>query len=66
MKEGKVQPLEMARTFNNGIGMILIVDPNKVDEVIEVIQALGEQVYRVGEVVVEEGVQMRNLHIWAS
>lgn len=66
MKEGRVQPLEMARTFNNGIGMILIVDPDKVDEVIQVIQASGEKVYRVGEVVTREGVEIRNLDTWAS
>lgn len=65
MKEGGVQPLEMARTFNNGIGMILIVSPDKVDEVIQTIQAPGEQVYRVGEVVAGEGVEMRNLDAWS-
>jgi len=65
MKEGGVQPLEMARTFNNGIGMILIVSPDKVDEVIQTIQASGEQVYRVGEVVAGEGVEMRNLDAWS-
>ena len=66
MKEGRVQPVEMARTFNNGIGMILIVDPDKVDEVIRVVQASGEEVYRVGEVVAGEGVEMRNLDSWTS
>lgn len=64
MKEGRVQPLEMARTFNNGIGMILIVDPDKVDEIIQVIQSSGEEVYRVGEVVPGEGVEMRGLDSW--
>ena len=66
MKEGAVQPLEMARTFNNGIGMILIVDPGKVDEVIQVIQASGEDVYRIGKVVAKEGVEIRNLETWTS
>ena len=66
MNEGRVQPLEMARTFNNGIGMIMIVDPKRVEEVIQVIQASGEKVYRVGEVVAGEGVEMRDLDIWTS
>lgn len=66
MKEGGVQPLEMARTFNNGIGMILIVSPDNVDKVILTLQASDEQVYRVGEVVAEEGVEMRNLDVWSS
>lgn len=66
MKEGGVEPLEMARTFNNGIGMILIVSPDKVDEVIRTIQVHGERVYRVGGVVAGEGVEMRNLDAWSS
>ena len=65
MKEGRMQPLEMARTFNNGIGMILIVARDKVDEAILTLQASGEQVYRVGEVVIGEGVEMRNLDAWS-
>jgi len=64
MKEGRVQPLEMARAFNNGIGMILIVSPDKADEVVQTVQASGEQVYRVGEIVAREGVEMRNLDTW--
>lgn len=66
VKEGGVQPREMARTFNNGIGMVLIVSPDKVDEVIQSIQASGENVYRVGEVVAGDGVEMRNLDAWSS
>lgn len=64
MKEGGVQPLEMARTFNNGIGMVLIVSRDKVDDAIRTLQASGEQVYRVGEVVIGAGVEMRNLDTW--
>ena len=66
MKEGRVQPLEMARTFNNGIGMVLIVSRDKVDEAIRAIQASGEQVYKIGKVVAGEGVEMRNLDTWYS
>ena len=66
MKEGRVQPLEMARTFNNGIGMILIVSPDNMNEVTQMIQASGEQAYRVGEVVAGEGVEIRHLDAWAS
>ncbi|TDL28228.1 aminoimidazole ribonucleotide synthetase [Rickenella mellea] len=63
MKYGNVQPLEMARTFNNGIGMILVVDPGKVKDVVE---ALGSEVYRVGEVNDRSGVEMKNLDTWAA
>ena len=61
-----MQPLEMARTFNNGIGMVLIVSRDKVDEAIRAIQASGEQVYKIGKVVAGEGVEMRNLDTWYS
>jgi len=66
MKEGGVQPLEMARTFNNGIGMILIVSPDNMDEVVQIIQASRERAYKVGEVVAGEGVEMRHLDAWSS
>ena len=66
MKEGGVQPLEMARTFNNGIGMVLVVSLDKADEAIQTLQASGEKVYRIGEVVTGDGVEMRNLDVWSS
>lgn len=65
MKYGGVEPLEMARTFNNGIGMVLIVAH---ENVAAVQKALGQgpaEVYRIGEVVAQTGVEMRNLHTWS-
>jgi len=65
MKHGRVEPLEMARTFNNGIGMVIIVGRNQLDEAIQALQAAGEaEVYRIGEVTIESGVEMRNLQTW--
>jgi phosphoribosylamine--glycine ligase/phosphoribosylformylglycinamidine cyclo-ligase len=66
MKEGGIQPLEMARTFNNGVGIILIVSPDKVDEVVQTIQASGEEIYKVGEVTTGQGVEIRNIDTWSS
>ncbi|KAI0080341.1 phosphoribosylamine--glycine ligase [Panus rudis PR-1116 ss-1] len=63
MKHGDVEPLEMARTFNNGIGMVLAVDPTRVDEAIK---ALSGTVYRIGEVTSQAGVEMRGLEGWSS
>lgn len=65
LKYGGVEPLEMARTFNNGIGMVLIVAR---ENVAAVQKALGQgpaEVYRIGEVVAQAGVEMRNLHTWS-
>ncbi|KAF8913056.1 bifunctional purine ADE1 [Gymnopilus junonius] len=66
MKTGNVDPLEMARTFNNGIGMVLVVDPGQVDEVIQALQTSPSAVYRIGEVTDRPGVEMRNILRWAA
>ncbi|KAF9477520.1 aminoimidazole ribonucleotide synthetase [Pholiota conissans] len=66
MKHGNIAPLEMARTFNNGIGIVLIVSADKVDEVIEALKAGPSAVYRIGEVTAKPGVEMRNVLTWAA
>lgn len=54
-KMGKVENLELARTFNCGIGMVVIVDAAKADEAIASIKASGEEnVYVLGKVVDRE------------
>ncbi|TFY63131.1 hypothetical protein EVJ58_g3439 [Rhodofomes roseus] len=64
-RHGGVAPLEMARTFNNGIGMVLIVDPKNVDEVIRLLREAGEpDVYKIGAVTAASGVHMQNLDAW--
>jgi len=66
MKRGRVDPLEMARTFNNGIGLIVIVGKNYVDEALKVFQKNGgAPVYVIGEVTEGSQVDMRNLDHWA-
>ena len=66
-KQGNVAPQEMARTFNNGIGMVLIVDKEKVDEVRKVILATGEpDVYTIGAITGTPGVDLRSLESWSS
>ncbi|KZT05833.1 aminoimidazole ribonucleotide synthetase [Laetiporus sulphureus 93-53] len=65
MKHGGVEPLEMARTFNNGIGMVLIVDAGNVNRVIQALNDAGEtRIFRMGEVTGQSGVEMRNLGAW--
>jgi phosphoribosylamine--glycine ligase/phosphoribosylformylglycinamidine cyclo-ligase len=66
MKNGGVEPLEMARTFNNGIGLVLVVASNEVEAAIATLQGSQAEVYRIGEVVAETGVEMRNLHTWSA
>jgi phosphoribosylformylglycinamidine cyclo-ligase len=46
--QGNIEPEEMARTFNCGVGMALIVSPGDVSDVM---QALNDQdVFRIGDV----------------
>jgi len=49
--QGSIEPGEMARTFNCGIGMVLAVAPDKAREVAVDLEANGEVVSRIGEVV---------------
>jgi phosphoribosylamine--glycine ligase / phosphoribosylformylglycinamidine cyclo-ligase len=64
-KHGNVASLEMARTFNNGIGMVLIVAAENVDRVVEKLKGGPAEVYKIGEVTSDPGVDMRNLEKWA-
>ena len=50
-----IAELEMLRTFNCGIGMIAIVEPDKVDEVVRVFTDAGETVAQLGIVIPAEG-----------
>jgi phosphoribosylformylglycinamidine cyclo-ligase len=50
-RNGPVASDEMARTFNCGIGMAMVTDPARVDEVEDALRAAGESVYRIGRIV---------------
>ncbi|WP_326533368.1 phosphoribosylformylglycinamidine cyclo-ligase [Pseudorhodoferax sp.] len=45
-----IDDLEMNRTFNNGIGMVLVVAPEQADAVAATLAAAGEQVHRIGRI----------------
>ena len=40
----------MLRTFNCGIGMIVVVDPRKAQAVMKVLRRCGEKVTPIGEI----------------
>ncbi|MDR6850947.1 phosphoribosylformylglycinamidine cyclo-ligase [Sphingomonas sp. BE123] len=48
--QGNIEPQEMARTFNCGIGMIAVVAADRADAVAAELEAAGETVHRIGSI----------------
>ncbi len=48
--QGNIEPGEFARTFNCGIGMVLLVSPSDVKGVTEQLEKAGETAFRIGHV----------------
>jgi phosphoribosylformylglycinamidine cyclo-ligase len=53
--QGNIEPEEMARTFNCGIGMVIVVDESEALSLIGALTEVGETVYRIGHIA--EGVK---------
>ncbi len=49
-KLGGIAQSEMDRTFNNGLGMILVVGKKEVDKISAALKAIGERCFMVGEI----------------
>lgn len=49
-EQGLVEDSEMQRTFNNGIGMALIVPDASVEDIMDRLEAMHEKAYVIGEV----------------
>ena len=63
--QGEINDIEMARTFNCGIGMVGVVPADRVDEALATFAALGEKATHIGQVVVspDSSVQIDNLQV---
>ncbi len=48
--QGAIEPEEMARTFNCGVGMVAIVDANDVTMITAALEAAGETVFPIGRI----------------
>ncbi len=57
-KEGSVPERDMFNTFNMGVGMVLTVAAGDADKAIEVLQANGQEAYRLGVIAEGEGVEL--------
>ena len=49
-REGNISKTEMMRVFNNGIGMIFIVEENEVNDILMRLNAMGEKAFCIGSV----------------
>jgi len=50
-REANLDLAEMLRTFNCGIGMVIVVEPASAEDLRDLLNAEGEDCYRVGEIV---------------
>jgi phosphoribosylformylglycinamidine cyclo-ligase len=54
-QQGGIAELELLRTFNCGIGMIAIVQPDAIDQVMDLFTEAGESAVLLGEVIPAAG-----------
>ncbi|KAJ2895911.1 hypothetical protein MKZ38_006029 [Zalerion maritima] len=64
---GNVAPAEMARTFNNGIGMVAVTSAGNAQKAKAELETAGEIVYQIGRLVSRsgDGCTLLNLDSWA-
>ena len=62
---GRINHEEMARTFNCGLGAVIVINPQDTTEVMERLKHSGERVWRIGNVIKrssnENQVNIKNL-----
>ncbi|KAK5166094.1 uncharacterized protein LTR77_008355 [Saxophila tyrrhenica] len=63
---GNVSNKEFARTWNTGLGMVLVVKEEKVQSAVDALRSAGEEAVRVGKLVAknDEGVILLGLEHW--
>lgn len=54
-KAGGIEELEMLRTFNCGVGMVVVVAKDAKDQVLDVFKANGENAFELGQLVERDG-----------
>jgi phosphoribosylformylglycinamidine cyclo-ligase len=66
--QGHIEPAEMARTFNCGIGMVLAVSADEVAGLVADLEAAGETVYVIGAIEAgERGCTVQGAaEVWSS
>ena len=54
-EHGNISDVEMRRTFNCGIGMIVVVSDTECDSALSTLAGLGEKAWHIGQVVADAG-----------
>jgi phosphoribosylformylglycinamidine cyclo-ligase len=49
-EQGNVEDMEMYRTFNNGIGMVVVVSADESEKALSLLQQAGEQASIIGRI----------------
>ncbi|PLX94650.1 MAG: phosphoribosylformylglycinamidine cyclo-ligase, partial [Desulfuromonas sp.] len=49
-KGGNIEEMEMHRTFNNGLGMVLIVPADQCEDILIRLSGLNEKAWEIGEI----------------
>lgn len=65
-RAGNLEHTEFCRTFNTGLGMVLVVDHHNVQATTEILQEHGEQVFQVGSLIKRTGEDciVQNMEVW--
>ena len=66
---GALEDTEFARTFNTGLGMVLVVLPEKVEDVLSKLRNEGETAWEIGALVErggEEGCVVDETQVWSK
>ena len=64
---GRVSDEEMGKTFNNGVGMVLVVSEVASGEVKKLLEEEGETVYKIGKLVArtDAGCTLKRTEVWS-
>ena len=54
-RKGNIPERDMFNTFNMGVGMSVVVAPDKADEAVRILRAQGVDAYIMGQIVPGEG-----------
>lgn len=62
-REGNVPEHDMHRTFNNGIGMVLVVPEKSAQEVMDRLSAMDERAYFIGEIIERKNNEIQTQYV---